>query len=74
MKKRGKTLDRIEAVVRILRMGEALPLRYRPHKLSGQWRGSWECHIEPDWLLIYDLEDELLTLRRTGTHSDLFGE
>ncbi len=48
-----------------------LPEKYRLHKLSGQYSGYWECHIEPDWVLIYYLNDEVLGLERTGTHSDL---
>jgi len=50
----------------------ALPARCRPHKLSGNYADLWECHIAPDWLLIYDFDDTYLRLYRTGTHSDLF--
>jgi len=49
-----------------------LPARCRPHILSRNWDGFWECHIEPDWLLIYQTDDETVTLFRTGTHSNLF--
>lgn len=53
----------------------SLPPSYRPHKLSGQYQNAWECHIEPDWLLIWEQNDEELILLfvNTGTHSDLFG-
>lgn len=50
----------------------SLPSRCRPHKLSGEYAGLWECHISPDWLLIYEYQEGELILRRTGTHSDLF--
>lgn len=54
--------------------GESLELRYRPHKLSGDWAGFWECHIESDWLLIWlDEEHHAIVLVRLGTHADLFG-
>ena len=49
-----------------------LPEKYYLHKLSGKYKDYWECHIEPDWLLIYYLDDKVLRLERTGTHSDLF--
>jgi mRNA interferase YafQ len=49
-------------------------VRYRPHRLSGNWNRFWECHIEPDWLLIWDEDETALILVRTGTHADLFGQ
>ena len=52
---------------------EALDPRYRDHPLQGNWRGYRECHIEPDWLLIYNVENDTLRLGRTGSHSELFG-
>lgn len=57
-------------------MGKALPKKNKDHSLSGKWAGHRECHILPDWLLIYRIEDDVLvlTLTRTGTHSDLFGK
>ena len=73
MVKRGAPIAKLNTVVSQLMNNEALPTRNRPHLLSGEWKGFWECHIEPDWLLIYDLDDpEVLSLHRTGTHSDLF--
>ena len=64
----------LEKVVELLAMGEALPENNRDHELSGNWVGHRECHIQPDWLLVYRIEDDVLvlTLARTGTHSDLF--
>ena len=74
LKKRGYDFKKFAKVVDILRNGEKLPEKYKDHKLTGEYEGQRECHIEPDWLLIYKIEDNLLilTLTRTGTHSDLF--
>lgn len=73
MAKRGAALQKLNAVLNLLMSDAPLPARNCPHMLSGEWRGFWECHIEPDWLLIYDLDDPaVLALHRTGTHSDLF--
>lgn len=74
--KRGLKIELLEKVVTFLAMGETLPEKHRDHSLTGNWSGYRECHIVPDWLLIYRIEDEVLvlTLTRTGTHSDLFGK
>ena len=74
--KRGLKIDLLEDVVTALAMGEALPEKHKDHALSGNWVGHRECHILPDWLLVYRMEDDVLvlTLTRTGTHSDLFGK
>ena len=66
-------MDRLWAIVGRLALEQPLEPRNRQHRLSGNWSQSWECHIEADWLLIWDQEDDLLTLVRTGRHSDLFG-
>jgi len=71
--KRHYNRARLEAVVTLLRQGQQLPHRHRDHGLSGPWQGSRECHIAPDWLLIYELTDDEVVLQRTGTHADLFG-
>lgn len=75
-KKRGLKIELLKDVVAKLAMGEALPERNRDHALTGNWVGHRECHIQPDWLLVYRIEDDVLvlTLARTGTHSDLFGK
>ena len=72
--KRGLKIELLEKVVELLAMSEALPGKNRDHELSGNWVGHRECHIQPDWLLVYRIEDDVLvlTLARTGTHSDLF--
>ena len=66
-------MDKLWAVVGRLALEEPLEPHHRQHRLTGNWSRSWECHIEPDWLLVWDQEDDLLTLVRTGRHSDLFG-
>lgn len=70
--KRGKKQEKFTEIVALLASGKELPARCRPHKLTGNFDGFWECHIEPDWLLIYDFGDDFLYLSRLGTHSDLF--
>lgn len=74
MQKRGKDMRKLEKVIEIIASGKMLPEKYLDHPLSGNYKGYRECHIEPDWLLIYKIEDETLTLilLRTGSHSDLF--
>ena len=74
MIRRGKDGDKIKVVIGMLVRGEALPLEYRDHPLKGDFKGCRDCHIEPDWLLIYRLNDEALYLERTGTHADIFGK
>ena len=74
--KRGLKINLLEDVVAALAMGETLPEKNKDHALSENWVGHRECHILPDWLLVYRMEDDVLvlTLTRTGTHSDLFGK
>ncbi len=74
--KRGLKIELLDEVVALLAMGEPLPERNRDHALTGNWIGHRECHIQPDWLLVYRIEDDVLVLNltRTGTHSDLFGK
>lgn len=73
--KRGLKISLLEDIISALAMGEGLPEKNRDHALSGVWAGHRECHIQPDWLLIYRIELDVLvlTLTRTGTHSELFG-
>lgn len=72
--KRGRNIQLLEDVVAALAQGIALPEKYKDHALTGNFVGYRECHIQPDWLLLYRLEDDVLvlTLSRTGSHSDLF--
>ena len=73
--KRGWKIELLEQVVALLSMGEPLPDKNRDHELTSDWVGHRECHIQPDWLLIYRIEDDVLvlTLARTGTHSGIIG-
>ncbi len=72
--RRGKDLDKLDTVMRHLASEEQLEPRFRDHKLSGEWKDFQECHIEPDWLLIYLIAGDEITFVRSGTHSDLFDE
>lgn len=74
--KRGLKVKLLDELIAKLAMGEPLPEKNKDHALSGDWIGHRECHILPDWLLIYRLEANVLvlTLARTGTHSDLFSK
>lgn len=73
-KKRNYNLQLLYNVVNTLRVPETLPQKNKDHELKGNYLGSRECHIMPDWLLIYRIKDDELILDRTGTHSDLFGK
>lgn len=73
--KRGKPIEELKSVVEQLLESGQLPARYKPHKLAGPLTGLWECHIQPDWLLIWEQRDDelIMIMTRTGTHSDVFG-
>ena len=72
--KRGLNLKLLDEVVEMLEEGRTLPSKYRDHALKGEWRTFRECHIAPDWLLVYKIKQNVLVLvlQRMGTHSDLF--
>ena len=74
IKRRGYDMRLLEKVISILAEGKSLPAKYKDHDLIGNYKGCRECHISPDWLLIYEVIDQelLLYLTRTGSHSDLF--
>lgn len=74
--KRHMNIALLDDIIRILSRGEPLPEKNRDHALTGDWVGHRECHILPDWLLVYRIENDVLvlTLARTGTRSDLFGK
>ena len=74
LERRGKNMDKLHRVVTMLCEGEVLPMKYRNHPLRGNWVGHMECHLEPDWLLVYQLSDEHVFLVESGTHADLFDE
>ena len=74
MKERGKDLDKLTVVLKLLQNGEELPSKHKDHALTGNYIGCRECHIEPDWLLVYEIinEELIILLLTTGSHSDLF--
>ena len=76
MKKRGKDISKLTAALSLLASSAPMPPKYRDHQLSGQLSDFRECHIEGDWLLIYQIFEDMLILSAstTGTHADLFGE
>lgn len=73
-KKQHKNLDKLFEVVETLANGDPLAAKYRDHNLTGNYKGTRECHIEPDWLLVYEIYNDILVLMltRLGTHSELF--
>jgi len=71
-KKRGKQMSKLREIMTKLIMAEPLDEKHRDHVLIGAYTGRRECHIEPDWLLIYKLDENEIIFERTGTHSDLF--
>lgn len=72
MRKRGKDLQKLQEIVRLLAAGNHLVPKHRDHPFIGQWVPSRDCHVEPDWILIYTTDEDSLRLERTGTHSDIF--
>ena len=74
-KKRRLDMNLLFDVIQTLEFGNSLHPKYRPHKLTGNYEGCWECHIQSDWLLVWQQDDEdfILLLTDTGTHADLFG-
>ena len=72
MQKRGKSTEKIKKIIRKLINEESLAASYKEHNLIGNFKNRRECHIEPDWLLIYKIVEPEIIFERTGTHSDLF--
>jgi mRNA interferase YafQ len=72
MENRGKGMAKMREVIRLLIDGNLMPPQYKDHPLTGDWKHFRDCHIEPDWVLIYKVNDNDLYLVATGTHSDLF--
>jgi len=72
LQKRGKDLEKIKTVINLLPEKTPLQPKNRDHPLGGTWSSHRDCHIEPDWILIYKILKDELRLERTGTHSDLF--
>lgn len=72
--KRGLNAKKLYDAIELLRTRGSLPAKYKSHKLTGKYSGCWECHLQPDWLLVWQQDEQELTLlfTNTGTHSDLF--
>ena len=70
--KRGKKFFKLKVIINDLINEVPLAEKHRNHKLKGEFEGCWECHIEPDWLLVYRIDVDMIIFIRTGTHSDLF--
>ena len=68
----GKDIEKLLSIAEELAEGRRLPPKYHDHPLSGKYKNKRDCHIEPDWILIYAIEDDELVLYRTGSHSQLF--
>lgn len=71
-KKRNKSIEKLKSTIKMLVNEEELPRKYKDHSLVGNYANRRECHIEPDWLLIYKISNSEIIFERTGTHSDLF--
>lgn len=71
-RKRGKDMSKLGDIIKKLSKEEPLDQKHRNHKLKGNYKGRWECHVEPDWLLVYCKTETEIVFERTGTHSDLF--
>ena len=74
MQKRGKDIAKLMALIHMLAAEQSLPATYKAHPLKGTWKPHWDAHIEPDWLLIYLVQGDVLYLEATGTHADIFEE
>lgn len=72
VKKRGKDMSKLKDLIKLLINDQPLDYHYKDHQLTGNWNGFRDAHIEPDWLLIYKIDDEELRFERTGRHTDLF--
>ncbi|MDR3177752.1 MAG: type II toxin-antitoxin system YafQ family toxin [Campylobacteraceae bacterium] len=72
VKKRNKNLDKLKNIIKLLTEQTPLPEKYKNHKLIGNYKNRMECHIEPNWLLIYKIFENEIIFERTGSHADLF--
>jgi len=70
--KRGNSSEKLKTIINLLIQEQQLPKRYHDHQLKGEYSDCRECHVEPDWLLIYFIQNDMITFVRTGSHSDLF--
>ncbi len=72
MAARGKDMEKLKELIKLLREGKPLPAKYCDHRLKGKYSGYWDCHVEPNWILVYQKSDTHILLYAMGTHSDLF--
>jgi len=72
LKRQNKDLAKLQSLIRLLAKEQPLAPKYKDHSLTGKWKGHRDCHLAPDWLLIYQKTDNNLCLERTGSHSELF--
>lgn len=73
IEKRGYDMEKLKEVIKLILLNQRpLPPKYKDHPLRGKWQTKWELHIEPDWLLIYQISGEQCFFARTGTHADFF--
>jgi len=72
LKRQGKDFGAFKEILSLLSSGHNLPAKYQDHSLKGNWKGKRDCHIEPDWVLIYEIKPGYVKLWRTGSHSELF--
>ncbi|AXI83580.1 type II toxin-antitoxin system mRNA interferase toxin, RelE/StbE family [Xylella taiwanensis] len=72
--KRGKDIEKLKILITLLIEGSPLPAMYLDHPLKGQWRSFRDAHVEPDWLLIYKVDGDVVRFERTGRHADLFDD
>jgi len=72
IKKQNKEISKLYSIINLLASSKKLERRFKDHALTGELKGMRDCHIEPDWVLIYKLTPSLLSLQRTGSHSDIF--
>ena len=72
VQKQNKDINKLRSIIETLASSQHLEEKFLDHPLSGEWKKYRECHISPDWLLIYKIDDEYLVLARTGSHADLF--
>ncbi|MEO8398527.1 MAG: type II toxin-antitoxin system YafQ family toxin [Ignavibacteriaceae bacterium] len=68
----GKDISKLESLIEVLLKREKLDIKFKDHSLAGKWKNHRDCHIEPDWILIYGVTEDSLVLERTGSHSELF--
>jgi mRNA interferase YafQ len=70
--KRGQDIEALDLLMDLIIEEQPIPARYKKHLLTGNWKGRWDCHIAPDWLLLFKIDGDEVIFERTGSHADLF--